>query len=390
MDVDSIEPGLDFTSILKNQVASCEILLALIGQSWLSASDDEGRRRLANPNDFVRIEIANGLAHGKRVIPVLVGAASMPRAEDLPEELKPLAQRQAVRLTHENFNADVERLIKVLSNALTAAEVEAQHKAEEDRNDMSTSDRETAGFERRRGIPGWLWGAQALIVLALLGYWFFRNLTEQVVMQPQVTQLVSPAARSVEVTPAVPSTPARLVVNNIAGKVHYDGTVGDEQTRSSIIAAVQRVFGEENASGTITIDPAVDPANWLPKLEAVLQNFKIPGAEMLLQGNRIGLGGAIPQGDIELLKQALVSLLGEGGNRSQIRRHRSRRKRLAVLPTPGSCEPDRRNSIAAPKSGQALKKSGARGRKRLVKRQGAPVSPPRNANWRSRRRPNAS
>jgi TIR domain len=64
MDVDSIEPGLDFISILKNQVANCDILLALIGQSWLSASDEEGRRRLANQNDFVRVEIASSLAQG--------------------------------------------------------------------------------------------------------------------------------------------------------------------------------------------------------------------------------------------------------------------------------------------------------------------------------------
>lgn len=160
--------------------------------------------------------------------------------------------------------------------------------------------------ERRRGIPPWLWGALALAAIALLGYWFFGRPAEQVATRPQVSQPVPPVS---QVTPAAP---ARLALNNVDGRIRYDGTVGDEQTRSGIIAALQRVFGAENASGTITVDPAVGPASWLTRLEAALQNFKIPGAEMLLQGNRIGIGGAIPQGDFDRLKQSLASLFGEG------------------------------------------------------------------------------
>jgi hypothetical protein len=122
MDVDSIAPGEDFVSILDTRVAECDVLLALIGRSWCAATDAAGHRRLDNPDDFVRIEIASGLAQGKRVIPVLIDDVSMPRADDLPEDLKPLVRRHAVHLSHERFRADAERLTRALKAALAAAE----------------------------------------------------------------------------------------------------------------------------------------------------------------------------------------------------------------------------------------------------------------------------
>ena len=131
MDVDNIPPGEDFVSVLKTQVAACDVLLALIGRGWLTATDMTGRHRFDNPDDFVRIEIASGLAQGKRVIPVLVDDATMPRADELPEELMPLARRQAVRIAHDRFRDDAERLARVLEKAL--AEAEVRRKAEEER-----------------------------------------------------------------------------------------------------------------------------------------------------------------------------------------------------------------------------------------------------------------
>src|SRR5204863_9312615 len=66
-------------------------------------------------------EIESGLKLGKRVIPVLISNAQMPRPEELPDSLKPLARRNAVRLTHERFRADAQGLIKVLETALDEA-----------------------------------------------------------------------------------------------------------------------------------------------------------------------------------------------------------------------------------------------------------------------------
>ena len=60
MDVDNIAPGLDFVQVLNEQVARCDVLIAVIGKNWLEAADESGQRRLDNPEDFVRIEIEFG------------------------------------------------------------------------------------------------------------------------------------------------------------------------------------------------------------------------------------------------------------------------------------------------------------------------------------------
>jgi len=114
MDVDSIEPGLDFVKVLTRTVGDCEALVAIIGPGWLNARDEDGERRLDNPDDFVRLELEAALARDVRVIPVLVDGAVMPRAADLPETLRPLVRRNAVRLAHERFGADAELLTETL------------------------------------------------------------------------------------------------------------------------------------------------------------------------------------------------------------------------------------------------------------------------------------
>jgi TIR domain len=137
MDVDNIPPGEDFVRMLDTQVEQCDALLAVIGKGWLNATDEHDNRRLDDPNDFVRIEIESALKHGKRVIPILVNDARMPRPDDLPESLRPLTRRNAVRLTHERFRADALSLIKALQRSLEEAEAlrgqaERQRKEEEE------------------------------------------------------------------------------------------------------------------------------------------------------------------------------------------------------------------------------------------------------------------
>jgi len=118
LDVDNIAPGLDFVEVLHNKVAACDVLLAVIGRTWADARDGNGELRLHNPDDFVRIEIEQALNQGKRVIPVLVDGAEMPPRKSVPESLHPLLRRNAVRLTHEGFRSDVERLVTALEEAL--------------------------------------------------------------------------------------------------------------------------------------------------------------------------------------------------------------------------------------------------------------------------------
>ena len=86
IDIDNIPLGVNFAAHLDEKVSQCEVLLALIGPGWLEARDNAGNRRLDDPEDFVRIEIASALKRGIPVVPVLLDGAPVPRAQDLPEE----------------------------------------------------------------------------------------------------------------------------------------------------------------------------------------------------------------------------------------------------------------------------------------------------------------
>lgn len=114
MDVATIEPGVDFRRAIERHTAACSALLALIGRNWLTAKGDNGLRRLDDPNDYVRLETAAALRRDIPVIPVLVRDATMVRAEDLPDDLKELAYRNGVELTHARWESDVQLLIKAL------------------------------------------------------------------------------------------------------------------------------------------------------------------------------------------------------------------------------------------------------------------------------------
>ena len=122
-DIDSIEPGDDFIEVITTAVGSCDVLLAVIGGRWLTITGPDGRRRLDDPGDFVRLEIEAALARDVRVIPILDDEAQMPRADELPASLAKLARRQALELSPARFDFDTSRLLKVLDRTL--AEVRA-------------------------------------------------------------------------------------------------------------------------------------------------------------------------------------------------------------------------------------------------------------------------
>src|SRR5262245_25231725 len=118
MDVTDIAPGEDFTRVIEDSVGSAELLVALIGPQWLSAADGAGARRLDDPADFVRREIAAGLHRDTVVIPVLVRGARMPREDQLPDELRPLARRQAVELSDNRWESDLAEFERALDKRL--------------------------------------------------------------------------------------------------------------------------------------------------------------------------------------------------------------------------------------------------------------------------------
>jgi hypothetical protein len=112
MDVEHIPAGEDFVKHLRDQVSACQVLLALVGPHWLEIRDATGKRRIDHPEDFVRIEISSALNRDIRVIPVLVDGASMPKVDELPEDLRALSTRHAVELRNTQFHSDAERLVE--------------------------------------------------------------------------------------------------------------------------------------------------------------------------------------------------------------------------------------------------------------------------------------
>jgi hypothetical protein len=121
MDVDSIEPGLDFRAVISRGVSSCAVLLAVIGDKWLTVTDARGRRRLDDPDDYVRLELEAGLTRDVRVIPVLVEGVAMPDSRELPDALSQLAGRNALEISHARFRRDAESLIAVVERIFAEA-----------------------------------------------------------------------------------------------------------------------------------------------------------------------------------------------------------------------------------------------------------------------------
>jgi hypothetical protein len=204
LDVDNIAPGLDFVRVLHECVAECDIILTVIGKGWLDARDVSGARRLDDPNDFVRVEIASALRQDKRVIPVLVGEAQMPRENELPEELRPLARRNAVRLTHERFRADMQGLIKAVQQAL-----------EDKTGDHGQSARQRGQGTAAKGalfrpvtlVPGVI--AVVLVVAGAL-FWINGKSAPSPASQPAAIATVpsAPVPATPAPTPAAPPAPA--------------------------------------------------------------------------------------------------------------------------------------------------------------------------------------
>src|SRR6476646_580200 len=120
-DVDALLPGQDFVQAIEARLAECRVMLGVIGREWLDARSAGGARRLDDAYDFVRLEIAAGLARPDvLVVPVLVEGAAMPSAVDLPENIRPLARRHAVSIRDETWDADVDCLFGVIDDAESA------------------------------------------------------------------------------------------------------------------------------------------------------------------------------------------------------------------------------------------------------------------------------
>jgi hypothetical protein len=114
-DVTGIDYGDDFERVIDEKLAESGALVVVIGDRWTSATNAGGARRLDDPGDYVIREIVAALRSAIPVIPVLIGNAAMPRPGELPDTLSDLSRRNAITVTDERWEFDVNRLAKVLS-----------------------------------------------------------------------------------------------------------------------------------------------------------------------------------------------------------------------------------------------------------------------------------
>jgi hypothetical protein len=125
VDVDSILPGIDIRQALTEAVGKCDVVLALLGDRWLSVTDEDGKRRLENEDDYLRFEIELAMRRDIPVIPVLVGDVTMPSPEELPSSLRDFAFRNATRVSiGPDFERDLTCLIRSLESHRSMAVVE--------------------------------------------------------------------------------------------------------------------------------------------------------------------------------------------------------------------------------------------------------------------------
>ena len=179
MDVAGIKKGMDFRRIIDEHVASCGVLLVIIGKRWLSATDSKGKRRLDEANDFVRLETAAALSRDIPVVPVLVQDAVMPKVQELPDALKELAFRNGTELTHARWDSDVKLLIDDLRPYLeTPATGALALQPTRDLSSVATARCTPPENDRRtpRG-PIWVAGGVAVVVggVSIFGYHLFQD-----------------------------------------------------------------------------------------------------------------------------------------------------------------------------------------------------------------------
>lgn len=113
-DIESIEAGADFATTITTKVSASAVVLVMIGPRWLDAVDGDGRPRLDDPGDYVRLEVATALQRRIPVIPVLVEGATMPPASALPDVMSQLAWHQGHEITEQRWQYDSDRLVDEL------------------------------------------------------------------------------------------------------------------------------------------------------------------------------------------------------------------------------------------------------------------------------------
>jgi TIR domain len=189
IDVDDIDAGERFGEVIQRAMGESQVLLVLIGKRWQGEREGGALPRLRDPADLVRKEVATGLARGMVVMPLLLDGAAMPTEAQLPDELRALAQRNALEIGNTRFAADVERLVAALREALGEPAPPAP---------------------RRAATVGWVLAGGALVAAIAGTLWYARTPADG-----DRAALSAPAPRA--------SKEARLAINGSwLAQVDYD------------------------------------------------------------------------------------------------------------------------------------------------------------------------
>ncbi len=182
-DVGSLEPGVEWHVAIERVLSASDACIVVVGPRWLSITDANGKRRLDDPNDTVRQEVATALANGMRVFPVLVGGAKMPSEDELPEEMKSLARRHALEITEQDFDEDVEKLARALDRTLGWAPTPAP------------------GTSSRMGIVAAAVAAMVVVAVGVAAYFVVRNTGRSAELDTHSQSVVPDTGRSTPVNP---------------------------------------------------------------------------------------------------------------------------------------------------------------------------------------------
>lgn len=113
LDKDTLHAG-NWREQLRRALEHCRVVLVVIGPRWLTIADEQNRPLIQLADDVHHQEIALALSRSDvTVIPVLVDEAPMPRAEQLPPDIRRLPEQQARKIgdTQARRKADLAVLV---------------------------------------------------------------------------------------------------------------------------------------------------------------------------------------------------------------------------------------------------------------------------------------
>jgi hypothetical protein len=276
MDIDKIEPGVDFTEVLSRSLDSCDVMLAIIGPRW-EGTDAQGQSRIKKSDDWVHVELSTALKRNIRVVPVLVDGATLPDASDLPEDLEPLTRRQSYEISNKRWRYDTEQLTYFLQNNIGVKPKRQRLVAPQPPPQPPSS-----------GMNIWLKvaiGVLAFIgVLGVIGLIIGEDKKQQDQSQTQPLTTTSSEEGTVA-TPTATTTPAATQLNLNGNWVDPDGSI--VQLRQSGNRLIVHLFsgGTQLGTGTGFIDQGNVEINLtMPNLAKVVYHLQA-SSDIRLEGN---------------------------------------------------------------------------------------------------------